>query len=99
MLVLKRAAMAKRAGCRGVVCSGHEAKVIKKELGQEFLLITPGIRPIWETSGKDDQMRVMTPAKAVQNGSDYLVIGRPIRDNRDPVKAAEKIALEIEEAF
>jgi len=98
-LVLKRAAMVKNAGCIGVVCSGHEAGVIKKELGREFLAITPGIRPIRETSGKDDQKRVMTPAQAIQNGSDYLVIGRPIRDARDPVEAAEKVALEIEEAF
>lgn len=99
MLVLKRAAMAKNAGCRGVVCSGHEARIIKKELGREFLVITPGIRPIFETSGKDDQKRVMTPVQAIQNGSDYLVIGRPIRDAGDPVRAAEKVALEIEKAF
>lgn len=98
-LVLKRAAMAKNAGCRGVVCSGHEAMAIKNEFGREFLTITPGIRPIWEPLGADDQKRVITPAQAIQNGSDYLVIGRPIRDAADPVKAAEKVALEIEETF
>jgi orotidine-5'-phosphate decarboxylase len=99
MLVLKRAVMAKNAGCKGVVCSGHEAGVIKKELGREFLVITPGIRPKWEISDKDDQQRVMTPIQAIQNGADYLVIGRPIRDAGDPVKAAEKVALEIREAL
>jgi len=99
MLVLKRAAMAKNAGCKGVVCSGHEAGIIKKEFGRDFLAITPGIRPKWETAGGDDQKRIMTPAQAIRNGADYLVIGRPIRDAEDPVLAAEKVALEIEEAL
>ena len=95
-LVIKRAAMAGKAGCAGVICSGHEAGPVKAELGDSFLAITPGIRPSWEVSGRDDQARVMTPERAVQNGSDYLVIGRPIRDAADPVSAAERIAEEIE---
>ena len=59
----------------------------KKAFGDGFFAVTPGIRPSWETSGKDDQERVMTPARAIQNGSDYLVIGRPIRDAVIPAKA------------
>jgi orotidine-5'-phosphate decarboxylase len=96
-LVMKRATMAKESGCAGIVCSGHEVKLVKKSFGEAFFAITPGIRPSWEVSGNDDQKRVMTPARAIQNGSDYLVIGRPIRDAKDPVEAANKIAIEIEE--
>lgn len=95
-LVIKRSAMAKAAGCAGVVCSGLEAKMIKEEFGQDFLAITPGIRPRWDETGKDDQKRTTTPAQAVQNGSDYLVIGRPIRDAKDPAAAAVRIAEEID---
>ena len=87
--------MAKKSGCKGIVCSGHEAKVIKKKFGPDFLAVTPGIRPTLKTSGRDDQKRVMTPAQAIQNGSDYLVIGRPIRDAADPRDAATRIAGEI----
>jgi orotidine-5'-phosphate decarboxylase len=96
-LVLHKARMAKDAGCAGVVCSGHEAAKIKARLGQDFLTVTPGIRPSWAGGGKDDQKRVMTPAQAVAQGADYLVIGRPIRDAADPVAAARRIAAEIEE--
>jgi len=95
-LVLKRAAMAQAAGCAGVVCSGHEAAMIKKEFGKEFAAVTPGIRPQWSLDEPDDQQRVMTPARAIRNGSDYLVIGRPIRDARDSVGAAVHVAEEIE---
>ncbi|MBU0987522.1 MAG: orotidine-5'-phosphate decarboxylase [Proteobacteria bacterium] len=95
-LVLKRAAMAKDAGCKGVVCSGLEAAMIKQVLGKDFLAVTPGIRPAWDGMTKDDQQRVTTPAMAVQNGSDYLVIGRPIRDAASPREAAARIAEEIE---
>jgi orotidine-5'-phosphate decarboxylase len=95
-LVLKRAAMAQAAGCAGVVCSGHEAAMIKDELGPDFLAVTPGIRPLWDVPKGDDQKRIVTPAEAVQKGSDYLVIGRPIRDAQDPRSAAQRIAAEIE---
>ncbi len=98
-LVLKRAEMAKDAGCRGIVCSGNEVEDIKSRLGDDFLAVTPGIRPLWDNVGKDDQRRVATPSDAVKRGSDYLVIGRPIRDADDPVKAAEDIASEIESAL
>jgi orotidine-5'-phosphate decarboxylase len=98
-LVLKRAATAKNAGCAGIVCSGHEAGMIKDAFGKNFLAVTPGIRPAWSLSGKDDQKRVTTPASAIKNGSDYLVIGRPIRDAKDPVSAALRTAEEIETAL
>ncbi len=94
-LVLKRAAMAHEAGCAGVVCSGREAAVIKSAFGKDFLAVTPGIRPAWEESSSDDQTRVTTPAQAIRNGADYLVIGRPIRDAADPREAARRIAEEI----
>lgn len=95
-LVVKRAAMAKAAGCSGIVCSGLEVKMIKEAFGQNFIAVTPGIRPAWGDIKKDDQGRVTTPARAVKNGSDYLVIGRPIRDATDPKAAAIRIAEEIE---
>jgi len=93
-LVLKRAAMVKAAGCAGVVCSGQEVKQIKALCGREFIAVTPGIRPAWQ-AGNDDQRRIVTPARAIADGSDYLVIGRPIRDAKDPVWAARKVAEEI----
>ena len=83
-LVAKRAAMAKAAGLSGVVCSGLEVNKIKDACGNDFLCVTPGIRPSWENVGKDDQQRVCTPAGAIRDGADYLVIGRPIRDAEDP---------------
>jgi orotidine-5'-phosphate decarboxylase len=94
-LVLQRATMAKEAGCSGIVCSGKEVRWIKEILGPDFLAVTPGIRPAWD-SAKDDQQRITTPADAVSSGADYLVIGRPIRNAADPVAAAKKIALEID---
>lgn len=98
-LVLKRARMAAEAGCSGVVCSGLEARVIKMQIGADFITVTPGIRPDWAVGKKDDQQRVTTPAQAVTNGSDYLVIGRPIRDAADPREAARRVAEEIEQAL
>lgn len=95
-LVLKRAAMAKATGLSGVVCSGLEVESIKDACGSNFLCVTPGIRPSWETVGKDDQQRVCTPAGAIHDGADYLVIGRPIRDAADPREAARRLAEEIE---
>jgi len=95
-LVLKKARMAKSAGLAGVICSGHEAAQIKKACGASFLAVTPGIRPAWEIRASDDQARVMTPARAIQNGSDFLVIGRPIRDAEDPRLAAQQVLKEIE---
>jgi orotidine-5'-phosphate decarboxylase len=94
-LVMKRAEMARAAGCAGIVCSGLEVAAIKQKFGRDFLAVTPGIRPAGESSGTEDQVRIVTPAAAVKAGSDYLVIGRPIRDAKDPRAAARRIAAEI----
>jgi orotidine-5'-phosphate decarboxylase len=91
--------MARRAGFAGVICSGHEAGQIKETCGKSFLAVTPGIRPAWDIADSDDQARVMTPARAIENGSDCLVIGRPIRDAKDPALAARQVLSEIEKAL
>jgi orotidine-5'-phosphate decarboxylase len=98
-LVLMRARMAKEAGCDGVICSGKEVANIKGNLGKEFIAMTPGIRPRWSLSEKDDQKRVVTPDVAVRDGADYIVIGRPIRDASDPADAAKMVAEEIASAI
>jgi orotidine-5'-phosphate decarboxylase len=98
-LVMRRAAAAHAAGCAGIVCSGLEVAGVKARFGREFLAVTPGIRPAWAGGGKDDQARVATPAAAVAAGSDYLVIGRPIRDAADPREAARRVADEIASAI
>ena len=97
--VIRRARLAKEAGCAGVICSGLEAKAIKKEFGKDFLAVTPGIRPAYTVTADEDQQRITTPAQAIHNGSDYLVIGRPIRDADDPRQAAVRIGEEIEKAI
>lgn len=74
--------LAQQSGLDGVVCSAQEAAILKQELGRDFKLITPGIRPAG--SDKGDQKRIMTPCEAIQAGSDYLVIGRPITQSTDP---------------
>ncbi len=94
-LVMNRAKMAKDAGCAGIVCSGLEVKMIKETFGKGFVALTPGIRPSWDGMNKDDQRRITTPAQAIENGSDYLIIGRPIRDAKNPKEAAIHIAEEI----
>jgi orotidine-5'-phosphate decarboxylase len=96
-LVIERALLAREAGCAGVVCSGREAEAVKKAAGPGFLVICPAVRPAWH-AGSDDQKRIVTPALAVANGADFLVIGRPIRDAANPVEAVEKIMKEIEAA-
>ncbi len=98
-LVLLKARMAREAGCHGIVCSGLEVGAIRRELGPELIAVTPGIRPAWSLVDQDDQKRVVTPADAIKNGADYVVIGRPIRDAKDPADAARRVAKEIEEAI
>ena len=98
-LVLLRAKMAKAAGCHGVICSGHEVAMIKKEIGDDIIAVTPGIRPSWSLINQDDQKRIMSPADAVKNGADYIVTGRPVRDAKSPADAAKRIAEEIEKAL
>ena len=70
--------------------------MIKQTFGRNFIAVTPGIRPLWDETKQHDQRRVATPAMAIENGSDYLVIGRPIRDAKNPKAAALRIAEEIE---
>ncbi|MEJ6520489.1 orotidine-5'-phosphate decarboxylase [Shewanella bicestrii] len=87
--VQRLAKLTKQAGLDGVVCSAQEASVLKSLLGQDFKLITPGIRPVGSDVG--DQHRVMTPPQALAAGSDYLVIGRPITKAADPLAALQAI--------
>lgn len=87
------ASISKSAGLDGVVCSAWEAKRLKEQLGQEFKLVTPGIRPPGSEIG--DQSRIMTPEQAVAAGSDFLVIGRPITKASDPLKALYDISESI----
>jgi orotidine-5'-phosphate decarboxylase len=88
------AALARDAGCSGVVCSAHEVADLKNFFGDDFLTLTPGIRPSGAAHG--DQKRVMTPAQAVAAGADYLVVGRPITQAEDPVSAARAVLDEMQ---
>ncbi len=92
--VLKLAYLAKKAGMDGLVCSPKETKMVKKEVGKDFLIVNPGIRPLWASS--DDQKRVTTPAQAVKNGADLLVIGRPLTQASDPEEAFLRIYRELD---
>lgn len=87
--VSRLARAAQESGLDGVVCSPHETSRLRSDLGADFKLITPGVRP--PGSKTDDQKRIMTPIEAITHGSDYLVIGRPITQADDPVKALELI--------
>ena len=91
--VLSLAHLSQDSGFDGVVCSAQEASLLKSQLGPEFKLITPGIRPSFATVG--DQKRVMTPAQAMAAGSDFLVIGRPITGADDPMQALALIEEEL----
>ena len=98
-LVMLKARMAKEAGCSGVVCSGLEVEKVKAELGRDFLVVTPGIRPTWSLAGKDDQKRIITPYQAIKGGADYIVVGRPIRKAEKPIEATKRVLDEIEMAI
>lgn len=87
--VQRLAKLTQQAGLDGVVCSAQEATALKLLLGQDFKLVTPGIRPVGSDAG--DQHRVMTPPQAIAAGSDYLVIGRPITKAADPLAALQAI--------
>ena len=90
---LKLAALAKSSGMGGVVCSAQEASSMQAQLGNDFLLVSPGIRPAG--SKADDQRRIMTPVDALNAGSDYLVIGRPITQSDDPLGVLRTINSDI----
>ena len=83
------AQLARQSGLDGVVCSAVEAQVLKQLCGQDFKLVTPGIRLVEDS--QDDQKRVCTPVEALSNGADYLVIGRSITGADNPVKKMQRI--------
>ena len=94
--VVNWAKLAQAAGLDGVVASPQEIDVIRQACGKDFVIITPGIRPLWAAA--NDQSRIMTPKQAVEAGADYLVIGRPITAQPDQAEAAKRIVAEIMEA-
>ncbi|MGJ4940984.1 orotidine-5'-phosphate decarboxylase [Bradyrhizobium sp. HKCCYLS1011] len=96
-LVEMRARQAQSLGVDGLVCSAEEAAALRRVVGHQLALVTPGIRPAGAATG--DQKRVMTPARAIAAGSDYLVVGRPVVGAPDPKAAAEAIHAEIAEAL
>ncbi len=97
-LVLSRARRALQIGCDGIVSSGLEVSMIRKELDHRLLVITPGIRPV-DNREDDDQKRVVSVEQAFQNGADYIVVGRPIRDAKNRKETAEKIQGQIQSVF
>ncbi len=95
-LVKRSAALAQDCGLDGVVASAREIAMLRSACGPDFTLVVPGIRPGWASA--DDQKRIVTPAEAVRQGADYLVIGRPITRAEDPADAARRIAAEMADA-
>ncbi|MBT4663423.1 MAG: orotidine-5'-phosphate decarboxylase [Methylococcales bacterium] len=97
-LVLSRARRALAIGCDGIVSSGLEAPMVREEIDHRLLVITPGIRPV-DNRVDDDQKRVVSVEQAFQNGADYIVVGRPIRDAENPKAMALKIQSQIASQF
>ena len=97
-LVLSRARRALGAGCDGVISSGLEAPMLKRELGERILVVAPGIRPV-ENRSRDDQKRTVDVAQAFANGADYIVVGRPIRNAPDARAAAMAMQATIAKIF
>jgi orotidine-5'-phosphate decarboxylase len=91
--VLRLAAMAIANGCQGIVASAHEASALRNELGQEFIIVTPGVRP--PGTGHGDQARVVTPEEAIASGATHIVVGRPITEAADPAAEAKAILAQI----
>ena len=92
--VLRLARLAKENGMDGVVCSPQEIDLIKKEFGQDFLVVSPGIRPLWAAA--QDQKRILTPREAIKKGVDYMVVGRPITKADSPSEAFQRIVDELD---
>lgn len=90
---LKLAKLAQSSGLQGIVCSAQESPLMRKNLPEDFILVTPGIRPLG--SNTDDQRRIMTPSEALNAGSNYLVIGRPITKSDKPLETLRTINSEI----
>jgi orotidine-5'-phosphate decarboxylase len=97
-LVLDRARLAAATGCDGVIASPHEARRIRDELGADLIVVTPGVRPVNDRPA-DDQKRVATAAEAIAAGADHIVVGRPVREARDPRAAAIALQEEIATAL
>jgi len=97
-LVLSRAKRALHIGCDGIVSSGLEVAMIREQLGDKLVVVTPGIRPV-DNREEDDQKRVVSVETAFADGADYIVVGRPIRDAEDPKAMADKIQGQIAEAM
>jgi orotidine-5'-phosphate decarboxylase len=94
--VLRLGALARKAGCGGLVASAHEARELRRELGEGFAIVTPGVRPAGSAAG--DQARVVTPREAIAAGATHLVVGRPILEAVNPAQAAADILAQIQEA-
>jgi orotidine-5'-phosphate decarboxylase len=94
--VVRMAALAKTAGCQGIVASPRESLQVRKSLGEGFAIVTPGVRPAG--AEVNDQQRVATPAQAISNGASHIVVGRPITHAPDPAQAAQAIISEMEQA-
>jgi orotidine-5'-phosphate decarboxylase len=95
--VLRLARLARASGIRGLVASAHEARELRRELGDDFAIVTPGVRPAGAAKG--DQARVVTPADALRAGASHIVVGRPISEAPDPAQAVRKILRELEGVF
>ena len=91
ILVKKMVKQAKNIGLDGIVCSPKEIKLVRKEVGENFIIVTPGIRPVNKNIDKDDQKRVLTPSKAIKYGADLVVIGRPITEASDPLQTIKEV--------
>ncbi len=87
--VLYLAKLAKESGLDGVVCSPKEIALVRKRMGKDFIIVSPGIRPLGDKTS--DQKRVLTPKEAITLGADYIVVGRPILEAREPIKEAREI--------
>jgi orotidine-5'-phosphate decarboxylase len=92
--VVRLALLTKEAGMDGVVASPHEVADIRSACGRRFVIVTPGIRPA--QASRNDQQRVMTPKEAVRAGVDYIVVGRPILESKNPIAAARAIVADME---
>jgi len=92
--VLRLSLLARESGLDGTVCSAREISLLREEMGRDWLLVTPGIRPTWAAA--QDQQRILTPEEAISLGADYLVIGRPITAAASPRQAFQRIVEEIE---
>lgn len=98
-MVLIRAQKAIELGCDGVVSSALEAEPLRGKLGNDFLIVTPGIRPASTVPGEDDQKRIATAKNAILSGANHVVVGRPIRNAADPIAVVKQMQDEIAEAL